>query len=66
MNYNLTDNAELQISDQLGRIIYKNKLPLDQISFTLSVFPFENGMYNYRILDKNKILLDIGQFIVIK
>ena len=64
--YNATDNSEFQISDQMGRIVYKNTLSSNLTNFTLSVFNFENGIYNYLILDKNKTVIDIGQFIVSK
>jgi hypothetical protein len=64
--YNATDNSEFQICDQIGRIVYKSTLSSHQTNYTLSVLNFENGIYNYRILDKNKTVIDIGQFIVSK
>ena len=62
--YNISSNADLIITDPLGRIIKQFKLNTEEIETTLSISNFENGIYNYKIIEENGTLGDFGQFIV--
>jgi hypothetical protein len=62
--YNISTNADLIITDPLGRIIKQFKLNTEEIETTLSISNFENGIYNYKIIEENGTIGDVGQFIV--
>ena len=64
--YNVPDNSLLQIMDGLGRIVKVYPLNQNDINFNFSVTKLEDGIYNYRIIDKSGSMVDTGQFIVNK
>ena len=64
--YNVESNSVLQIFDCYGRIINNYSIDPKNFIFSFETENFENGLYNYRIVDKKGIIIDTGQFIIMK
>ncbi len=64
--YHVESNSMLQILDCYGRIIKYNSIdPLNYI-YSFNVENLENGFYSYRIVNSKGIMIDAGQFIIMK
>ena len=64
--YNVESNSVLQIYDCYGRIINNYSIDPKNYIFSFETENFENGLFNYRIVDKKGIMIDTGQFIIMK
>ena len=64
--YNTEDYSTLQIFDCYGRVVVSYPLSPNDFTFSFNIDHFENGLYNYNIIGRNKAMIDTGQFIVMK
>jgi hypothetical protein len=56
----------LQIYDSYGRILRNYSIDPLNFIFSFETEKFENGLFNYRIVDSKGTMIDTGQFIIMK
>lgn len=65
LEYKITQNATLEITDISGKLVGKYNLPADSFKIQITNERMENGIYLYRVL-ANSSILKAGKIIVMK